>query len=302
MRRKACITMRLSTILYYFRETFQSILRNSWLAAASVGVVAVSLLILGSSLLLVVNAGEIATNLESDIEISIYLKDDTTSSQIKEVENKIKDMPEVAHVEFVSKEQALEEMKDKPGYKDILTGLEENNPLPDTFRVKAQSADQVATLAGQLESLSYVDHVRYGQGLVENLMVLSRWVRTAGLMLMSLLGVAAIFLIATTIRLSVFSRRREIGIMKFLGATNWFVRIPFLLEGIFLGLAGSLVAVCTIYFGYYSLIGNMQFSLPFMQLVSDRDLILRLMEGLLLLGVVIGAAGSTISMRKFLKV
>ncbi|OPY59824.1 MAG: Cell division protein FtsX [Pelotomaculum sp. PtaU1.Bin065] len=294
--------MRLSTIRYYFREAIQSILRNSWLSAASVGVVAVSLLILGSSLLLVVNAGKVADNLESNIEISLFLKDQTTAAQVKQIEDKLKAMPEIARFEYVTKQQALEEWQAKlEDNKDLLEGLEEKNPLPDAFRIKTHTVEQVAPLAQQLESLAQVDQVRYGQGTVEKLMAFSRWVRTAGLVLMILLGVAAVFLIATTIRLSVFARRREIGIMKFLGATNWFVRVPFLLEGIFLGLTGSLIAVLVIYYGYFTLIGNIQFSLAFMQLVSDRKLIMLLMEGLLLLGLFIGATGSVISMRRFLK-
>lgn len=294
--------MRLSTIRYYFREALQSVVRNSWLSVASVGVVAVSLLILGSSLLLVVNADYMADHLESNIEITLFLKDDTNSSQIKEVKDKLAAMPDVAHFEFVTKQQGLEEMKKKLGdNKNILAGLEEKNPLPDAFRIKTHTVEQVAPLARQLESLAQADQVRYGQGTVEKLMTLSHWVRTAGLVLMILLGIAAVFLIATTIRLSVFARRREIGIMKFLGATNWFVRVPFLLEGIFLGVIGSFVAVAVIYCGYFNLISNIQLSLPFMQLVTDRRLIVPLMEGLLLLGLLIGAAGSMISMRRFLK-
>lgn len=294
--------MRLNTIKYYLREAVQSILRNSWLSVASVGVVAVSLLILGSSLLLVLNANNIATNLESSVEISVFLKDKTTPAQVKDLEDKLRAMPDVVQVEFVTKQRALEEMKKSFGdKKDILAGLEEKNPLPDAFRVKTRTVEQVAPLARQMESLAQVDQVRYGQGVVEKLLALSRWVRTAGLVTMVLLGIAAVFLIATTIRLSVFARRKEIGIMKFLGATNWFVRVPFLLEGMILGLAGSLLAVVAVYFGYLSLIGNIQLSLPFMQLVTDRGLLIPLMEGLLVLGLAIGAAGSMISMRRFLK-
>lgn len=294
--------MRLNTIKYYLREAVQSILRNSWLSVASVGVVAVSLLILGSSLLLVLNANNIAANLESSVEISVFLKDKTTPAQVKDLEDKLKAMPDVVQVEFVTKQRALEEMKKSFGdKKDILAGLEEKNPLPDAFRVKTRTVEQVAPLARQMESLAQVDQVRYGQGVVEKLLALSRWVRTAGLVTMVLLGIAAVFLIATTIRLSVFARRKEIGIMKFLGATNWFVRVPFLLEGMILGLAGSLLAVVAVYFGYLSLIGNIQLSLPFMQLVTDRGLLIPLMEGLLVLGLAIGAAGSMISMRRFLK-
>jgi len=294
--------MRLRNVCYYIREAFQSILRNSWLSVASVGVVAVSLLILGSSLLLVLNASNMAANLEASVEISLFLKDKTTSAQIKELEEKLKAMPGVAQVEFVPKQRALEEMKKNLGdNKDILAGLEDKNPLPDAFRVKTQAVEQVAPLARQMESFEQVEQVRYGQGVVENLMTFSHWVRTAGMVIMVLLGVAAVFLIATTIRLSVFARRREIGVMKFLGATNWFIRLPFLLEGMFLGLAGSLLAVIIVYYAYFSLISSVQISLPFMQLVSDRKLIMPLMEGLLALGLVIGAAGSMISVHRFLK-
>jgi len=293
--------VRLSTIKYYFREALQSVIRNSWLSVASVGVVAVSLLILGSSLLLVLNANSIAANLESSVEITVFLKDKINSDQIQALENKIKAQPEVTEVKFVSKAQALEEMKKNFGDKqDILTGLEEKNPLPDALRIKTSVVEQVEPLAHQLESFAQVDQVRYGQGVVEKLLALSKWVRTAGLVTMVLLGVAAVFLIATTIRLSVSARRKEIGIMKMLGATNWFVRFPFLLEGMFLGLTGSLLAVIAVYFGYLSLIGRIEISLPFIQLVSDRNVLVPLVEALLGLGLGIGMAGSMISLRKFL--
>jgi cell division transport system permease protein len=294
--------MRIKTLTYYFREAFQSIIRNSWISVASVGVVAVSLLILGTSLLLVINANNIAANLESSVEISVFLKDKITPDELQDLENNIADMPEATQVVFVSRQQALEEMRENFGEKrEILAGLEEKNPLPDALRIKTATAQQVAPLAAQLEAFDQVDQVRYGQGVVEKLLALSKWVRTAGLITMVLLGVAAVFLIATTIRLSVYARRKEIGIMKFLGATNWFVRFPFVLEGMILGLAGSLLAVIVVYTGYISLIDNIQLSLPFMQLVTDRSLIKPLMLGLLAAGLAIGAAGSTISMRSFLK-
>jgi cell division transport system permease protein len=293
--------MRLNTFIYYFREAFHSILRNSWLSLASIGVVAVSLLILGSSLLLVLNANNIADNLESSVEISVFLKDETTPEEVEELEDTLGALPGVAELKFVSKQEALEEMQDNFGeQRDVLAGLEEKNPLPDTFRVKTQTVEQVVPLAREMAAYPQVDQVRYGQGVVEKLLELSRWVRTAGLVTMVLLAIAAIFLIATTIRLSVFARRKEIGIMKFLGATNWFVRFPFLLEGMFLGLAGALLAVGAVYYGYLSLIRSIQISLPFMQLVTDRSLLMPMLEGLLVLGLAFGAVGSLISLRKFL--
>ncbi len=294
--------MRLKTIQYYFREAFLSVIRNSWISVASIGVVAVSLLILGSSLLLVMNANYIAANLESSLEISAFFKEETTPDEMQDLESVLAERPEVASVVFVSKEQALEEMKENlDAQEDILAGLEEKNPLPNALRIKTATAEQVAPLSAELKTYEQFDEVRYGQGVVEKMMALSRLVRVAGLITMVLLGVAAIFLIATTIRLSVYARRKEIGIMKFLGATNLFVQFPFILEGMILGLVGSLIAIAIVYFGYISIIDNIQLSLPFMRLVTDKALIKPLMGLLLLIGLVIGAAGSLISMRRFLK-
>ncbi|MBP7331960.1 MAG: Cell division protein FtsX [Firmicutes bacterium ADurb.Bin373] len=294
--------MKLKTVRYYFREAFLSVIRNSWISVASIGVVAVSLLILGSSLLLVMNANNIAANLESSLEISAFLRDETTPDEIQDLENKLAGRPEITSVVFVSKEQALEEMKENlNAQEDILAGLEEKNPLPNTLRIKTATAEQVASLAAELQMYDQFDEVRYGQGIVEKMMALSKWVRTAGLVTMVLLGIAAIFLIATTIRLSVYARRKEISIMKFLGATNLFVQLPFILEGMMLGLIGSLLAVAIVYFGYISLIDKIQLSLPFVRLITDRALIKPLMELLLLTGLLIGATGSLISMRRFLK-
>jgi len=150
--------------------------------------------------------------------------------------------------------------------------------------------------------MEFTDKVRWGQEVVEKLMTLSSWIRVAGMVMMGMLGAAAVFLIATTIRLSVFARRKEIGIMKFLGATNWFVRMPFLLEGMFLGLVGSVFAVLVIYFGYGTLVSSVGDAIPFMKMVSDPVIIMYLMEGMLLLGLLIGLIGSMISIRKFLQV
>ncbi len=294
--------MRFKTIGYYFREAFLSVIRNSWISVASIGVVAVSLLILGSSLLLVMNANNITANLESSLEISAFFKEGIEQDEMRELENELTDRPEIASVVFVSKEQALEEMRENfAAQEDILAGLDEKNPLPDALRIKTATAEQVAPLANELKTYEQFDVVRYVQGIVEKMMALSKWVRTAGLVTMALLGVAAIFLIATTIRLSVYARRKEIGIMKFLGATNFFVQVPFILEGMILGLVGSLLAVAIIYFGYLSIIDNIQLSLPFVRLITERALIKPLMELLILVGLIIGAAGSLISMRRFLK-
>jgi len=303
-RKVGNMVMRLSTIGYYFRETFSSLVRNSWLSLASMGTVTISLLILGSSLLLILNANQLAGSVESTVEISVFLKDNISNDRVNEMEKEIKSLHGVADAQFISKEQALEEMKKNLKDKaDILDGLDKkNNPLPDGFRVKTQTVSQVADVSILLGKIPGIDQVRYGQGVVEKLLAVTKWVRLSGLITMGLLSGASVFLIATTIRLSVYARRKEIGIMKVLGATNWFVRFPFIMEGIILGLLGAGLALTALHFVYYALVKQMQITLPFIQLVTDREQILPYMGSLLGLGLAIGAVGSMISMRKFLKI
>ncbi|MCS5696482.1 permease-like cell division protein FtsX [Desulfofundulus thermocisternus] len=295
--------MRIRTIAYYFREAFLSIFRNGWLSLAAAATVAISLVILGCSLLVVVNTDRLADQLESSVEISAFLKDGLEQETIRELNDKIRFLPGVVEVQFVPKEEALQEMRRSFGSRqDILDGLEDDNPLPDAFRIKTRRADQVVEVARKISSLDGVEDVRYGQGLVERLVVVTRWIRLVGVGAMILVGAAAIFLISTTIRLSVFARRREIGIMKYLGATNWFVRFPFLIEGMVLGLLGSLLAAALVYTGYLSLVEHMARAMPFIPLVSDGQVIFRLLAALVGLGLGIGALGSTISIHRFLNV
>lgn len=295
--------MNFNVIRYYFREAVQSLLRNSWLSVASVGTIIISLLILGSSVLLVMNVQYIASSVESSLEITVFLEDDLSNEMLDQMEEQIKFIPGVSSVAFVSKEQALVDMKESFGNKaGLLDGLEKDNPLPNSYRVKTNRADIVPEAARQLENMNGVEQVRYGQGVVEKLLSLTHWVRIWGSVTIVVLGVAAIFLIATTIRMSVFARRREIGIMKMLGATNLFVRMPFMLEGMILGLAGGLVAALIINFSYLSLLNKVIVTLPFIQLLSDPTTIYQILGGLLGLGFAIGALGSAISLRRFLRV
>ncbi|MFZ5652604.1 MAG: permease-like cell division protein FtsX [Bacillota bacterium] len=295
--------MSFNTLAYYWREAFNSIFRNSWLSIASVGTVAVSLMIIGFFALLVINANILARDIESGLEIKVFLKEGQSRDSISKIKAEIDRIPGFSMVEFVSKDQALEEMKESLGNrKDVLEGLQNDNPLPDGFRVRVSQAGQIPALAGKLADIEGVDQVVYGQGLVEKLLSATRWVRLAGALVLGFLCFAAIFLISTTIRMSVFSRRREIGIMILLGATNWFVRFPYLLEGMILGLVGAVLAGAAVYFGYISIAAHLDQSLPFIHPVTDQKVIMAVLGGILGMGLLIGALGSSFSIRKFLKI
>ncbi|WP_072916071.1 permease-like cell division protein FtsX [Desulforamulus aeronauticus] len=295
--------MNLNSIKYFFKEAFTSLVRNSWLSVSSIGIVTVSLIILGASLLLVVNAEKLAQSVESSVEITAFLKEDVGKVERDRIKDKIKENSAVSTIEFISKEQALKDMKQSFGERsDILESLEDSNPLPDAFRIKTKTAEAVPAAARALEKINGIEQVRYGQGVVEKLLNVTKWVRLASIVTLGLLTLAAVFLIATTIRMSVFARRREIGIMKVLGATNWFVRFPFMLEGIVLGLTGGLLAILVVDLGYLSLMQKVKVSLPFIQLVNESQVILSILGSMIGLGIFIGALGSWFSLRRFLKV
>ncbi|PKM87540.1 MAG: cell division protein FtsX, partial [Firmicutes bacterium HGW-Firmicutes-12] len=185
---------------------------------------------------------------------------------------------------------------------DLLEALGDKNPLPDIYRIKAAEATSVPEIAKLALGLERVENVRYGQGLVEKLLALTQWLRTAGVVIIFAIALAAIFLIATTIRVTVFARRREVGIMKLVGATNWYIRWPFFLEGMLIGFVGALIAVGVINLFYTQLTKNIALTVSFLPIVTDKDVLYSIFKNLLLMGTGLGAIGSAISLRRFLKV
>lgn len=294
--------MKIRTIGYFFKESLVSLKRNGWMSFASVLTVAISLFVCGVFFLLVLNVNNVADNIESSVEIRAYLQEDTSEEDIDAVKKQIEALPGVKSVDFISRDEALNSLKSQFGDKGDLLDALGDNPLPNSFTVKTKTADDAVPVAQSMENTNYFEKVRYGQGMVEKLLALISWVRLLGVGIMALLGVAAVVLVAITIRLTVYARKKEITIMKYVGATDWFIRWPFFLEGLFLGLIGSLVAVLLLFWSYSSLLENVSVSLAFIQLVSEPDLLWKISMGMIVAGTSLGALGSVISLRKFLKV
>ncbi len=280
----------------------QSIARNSWISLASIGTVSVSLMIVGIFTLVLLNANQFTQGLESGLEIRAILKNEQSRTDLNRINYSIESIPGVSLVEFISKAQALEEMKESlENRKEILEGLQSENPLPDAFKVKAESPELIVPIAKDIEAIEGVEQVIYGQSFVEKLVAATRWIRYAGAGILGILCLAAVFLISTTIKMSVFARRKEIEIMVLLGSTKWFVRFPYLLEGMILGFLGSLIAGLVVGVGYLSLVSHLDQALPFVSLITDRTVVLKILGGIVGVGLLIGATGSTMSIRKFLK-
>jgi cell division transport system permease protein len=287
---------------YILQESIRSLKRNGWLNFAAAGTTAVSLFILGVAILLVINTNFIAGSWGSNVEIMAYLNDGVTGDAATALRTQILTIPEVKDVRFISKDEALAGLEQQFGQNGQLQeSLGGSNPLPDAFEVKTTDPRDVDGVASLLGLMPGVSQVSYGQGVVDKLLELTYWIRLVGLAIVGLLGLCAIFLIATTIRLTMYARRREIGIMKMVGATDWYVRWPFLLEGVILGTTGALLAIAILYFSYSTLTSKIMETLPFLPLMNSSLVLLQLFAGLLATGAGLGIVGSLISMHSYLQ-
>ena len=295
--------MKVRTIEYYIREVFISLRRNNWMSVASIGTVAVSLFIFGMFLMMVMNMNKLAENMESQVQINVYLLDKVDREQARDIEKDLKKIEGVESVGFVTKDEAMERFKDRLGdQKTLLDALDETNPLPDSFEVTVTNPDLVKTAAEKMEKIDGVECAKYGQDVMEHLFEITRLLRIFGFTLMLVLAFATLFIISNTIRLTVFARRKEIAIMKYVGATDWFIRWPFVMEGMVLGLFGSIIAVMVLRTAYIAMAEKVYDTLAFFPLIPEQPFLTYITIIVVISGMVVGAIGSAVSIKKFLKV
>lgn len=307
------MAMKARTLFRHIREGIRGIFRNGWMSFASISSIFISLCILSVFVLLALNLNKLADQLESTVEIRVFLQLDVTKDQISSLETKIRSIPEVKEVKFSSAEQNLEDMSRMLGSdgKQLLQDYKgADNPMPASFDVKVSDPQTVATAASEIVALgsgqdpSPFMQVKYGQGTVETLFKVTNAVRNIGLILVAGLAITAMFLIATTIKTTIISRQREIGIMKLVGATNAFIRWPFFVEGALIGFVASALTAAVVLLGYRELLIQSEFEMGMLsiKLVSFREaapIIAFLSIGL---GTLLGVWGSVLSVRRYLKV
>jgi len=305
--------MKFSTVTRHLREGFKNVGRNGWMTFASMSSIAVSLFILGIFMLLALNVNKLADQLDSQVQINVYLQVDAEKTKAEEIERTIKRIPEVKSVTYVPKEEGLKRFRESMGEegKEALDGYEkENNPLPDAFEVEAFEPQKIAYIAKQIEAINLTDpnksiaKVKYGKDTIEKLFSITNAVRNIGIFIVLGLAVMAMFLISTTIKMTIIARRREISIMKLVGATNSFIRWPFFIEGAIIGFFGSLISTLILLYGYSQLVHTTSATVGlYMIQFSSLDEVRVLVGGTIIgLGTLLGVWGSTISVRKYLKV
>ncbi len=299
------MVMKIRTIGRHARESVKSIWRNGWMTIASVGAVTATLLVLGVFYVLLMNLNQVATSIEEDVSIKVLVDSTATKEQQKTLEKELKSMPEIRSVVYSSKDNELNELVESFGEQgEVLKLYEQENPLNDAFIVKAADPQATSKVAKKIEKLDYVHHVNYGQSDVDKLFNIINIGRNIGIVLILILLLAAIFLISNTIKITIAARRKEIEIMRLVGATNGFIRWPFFMEGLWLGLLGSIIPISLITFVYKKVYDYLAPKLEgnFIQILEFTPFIYEVIILLLVGGCLIGIWGSMMSIQRYLKV
>lgn len=270
---------------------------------AAVSAVAVTLLLVGSFLAILMNVNKLATDIENDVSVRVYIDLAADEGQVKELGEELKKIPNVESAKFSSRDSELNQVVGSYGDEfNLFEG--DDNPLYDVYVLNTTKPEFTSEVAAKAEKLEHVADVNYGGATADNLFATVAVMRNVGGIVVIALLFTAIFLISNTIRITIFTRRTEIEIMKLVGATNWFIRWPFVIEGALIGLIGAMIPAAILGFIYvngFSLIMN-YLSGTYFALLAPNPFLIQLISGMLGMGVLLGSIGSIISMRRFLRV
>ena len=300
--------MRPSTIRYFLKEGFSGLKKNLLMTVASIIAVAACISIMSFSYCVVSNLQYMLDQMEDSIGISVFLKGDLTSEDIENMKTTISGLDHVTNVTYISPADALDQLKDQWGAdEDIFIGLDDtNNPLSHSFQVELDQIESQDAVLAELQKIEGVDKVEYGQSLSEMLMSVSNVFQVAGILVMLVLGVISVMIIINTIRISVMNRRVEINIMKYVGATDWFIRWPFIIEGIIIGLIGAVLPMLVGMPMYGKTVSLFYNHIPFVEnFVRFRvvgDVFSFVLPAALIFCILLGVVGSVTYIRKHLQV
>ena len=294
------------TLFRSFRDAVKSVGRNFSLSLASVSCITITLIIIASALLVSENVKNFTKEIEKDVTIVVFLNSDITEEDKESFEVKVKAMDNIDSYEFESKRDVKAEMIDEnETFSTILSDWDdESNPLKDTYKIKVVDVEQISNTADEIKKIDGVNTVQYGEGLVEKLVGVFDAIERITMIGAIALTVVTIFLIINTIKLTIFSRKREIGIMRLVGASNIRIKLPFVFEGIILGLIGSIIPIILIVYGYTALYNHFDgyvFS-ELIKLIKPMPFILYSSVLVALVGIVVGMIGSARAVRRYVKI
>lgn len=286
------------------RDSFKSAFRNFSLSMASVICTTITLILVAIAIIVTANVNHITKTMEQELTIVVYAKRDTTDEQINIIESKIKEMKNVKDVKYKSKEEWRLEMKGYSETLEVTLDYLEKNPLLDSFIITVNDVSELSPVTKDIRKIEGVESANYGEGMVEEIISVFNFVKTATIGMVIALVVVTAFLISNTIKLTIFSRRNEIEIMRLVGSSNTAIKLPFIFEGFLLGTTGSLIPIIISIYGYVILFEKLGTSSMFsiLELINPMPFILYTALILVVIGSVVGMIGSARAVRKYLKI
>lgn len=295
--------MRRYRVSYFFVQSVKGLVRNGVMSLASIAVLMSCLVVLGAFSMLVFNIDYNLEELGSLNEIDVFVELKATDEEIAAIEKQINSLDNVATVQYVSKEEAYESEKKKySDHPELFSQIEEEDDVyPAMFRITYADNDRVSTLGYQLEHIEGIYKVNYRSDIATTIENVKNTVILVFTWFLALLLVVSVFVIINTIKLAVFSRRQEISIMRYVGATNWFIVLPFVFEGLLIGIISSVIAFFIDWYAYGYLTGAVIGDIQFLKVIPFGDIRLPILLAFVGIGIFTGVVGSVISLRKYLK-
>lgn len=291
----------------YFRDAMKSVIRNFSLSLASISCIAITLIVVGISIVLSYNVENMTDSIKKDVTMVVFLKSDTTEDEVKDIQKKITNMGNIEEIKFKSKKEYAEETKERDEVFSFIVDnwTDETNPLLDSFLIKVKEVEEIKNTASSIKKIDKVELVNYGEDMVDQLITVFDVIRKVSIGAVVALILVTAFLIANTIKLAIFSRKTEIEIMRLVGASNISIKIPFLIEGSFIGILGSIIPIILMIYGYTSLYNYFDgklFGSSLAMLIEPYPFIYLSSLLLLGIGIVVGMFGSYSAVKKYLKI
>lgn len=306
MKIKVVMAMKFRVIKNMIKQGFQGMWRNRSMGLASITSISSVLMILGLVLIMVLSINNLVMDTKTKFdEIQIYIADDVTDEKLTEIEDKIKNNDGVLSVMYESKEQALENWKEDWGDNAYLLVGIETNPLPNSYIIQLKNLEYADRVVDSIKDMDGIEKIQYNKEITENLILVSNYIRLGGIIITGILIFVSIFIISNTIKITVASRRREINIMKYVGATNDYIRGPFIIEGVLFGLIAALISIVIVYYGYgyfFDSIKETLFSMFTVVLARPEAIFSDIAIIFVAIGVGIGGLGSLLSLKRYLNV
>ena len=301
------------TINRYFRDAFHGVFRNFSLSLASISCITITLIVVAFSLLLSMNVENFSESIRKDVTVVMFLKSDTTAEDVSKIKKELEGVSNIENstIEFKSKADSALELKN--GNDIFATTVDkwtdDTNPLLDSYMFKVKEIEEIDNTVKEVNNLPFtkdkINNINYGEDIVHQMIVVFNVVRKICIVAVAALVLVTASLIANTIKLAIYSRRREIEIMRLVGASNTSIKVPFILEGLFIGIIGSIIPILVTIFGYstlYDFFGGKLFSSALAALIAPMPFVYNISGILVLIGILVGMIGSYQAVRKYLKI